>query len=111
MKRVLVCDDDKDILYIMTLALTGIGWEVKTCEDCDNIIDKINEFDPFVIVMDNVIPKIGGVSSIKILKSNRRSLHIPVILCTGDEDILNLATEARADFYLSKPFEIKKWRS
>ena len=55
MKRVLVCDDDKDILYIMTLALTGIGWEVKTCEDCDNIIDKINEFDPFVIVMDNVI--------------------------------------------------------
>lgn len=58
--------------------------------------------------MDNVIPKIGGVNSIKILKSNPRSLHIPVILCSGDEDILNLATEAGADFYLSKPFEIKK---
>ncbi len=108
MKRVLVCDDDKSLLYIMTFALTGIDWEVHTSEDCDNIIGKVDEFSPSVIIMDKIIPLIGGFETIKLLKSNPRTSHIPVILCTSDINISVLAKESGADLFLSKPFEIKK---
>lgn len=108
MKRVLVCDDDKSMLYIMTFALTGIDWVVNTSEDCKNIIEKVIEYQPSVIIMDNCIPEIGGIKTIQTLKSHPLYKDIPVILCTSDLSITNLAEDAGADFYLSKPFEIKK---
>lgn len=108
MKRILVCDDDQDTLYFLTFALTGIGWEVFTSEDCNNIVDKVNKFNPSVIVMDNSIPDQGGIITTRILKKHARLKHIPVVFFTGHNDIASLAEEAGADFYLIKPFQINK---
>ncbi len=95
----------------MTFALTGLGWEVVTCEDCTNIIEKVVEFQPSVIIMDNHIPDIGGVLTVQILKDNSLSKDIPVIFASSDHGISKLAEEAGADFYLSKPVDIKKLES
>ncbi|MGB4400681.1 MAG: response regulator, partial [Daejeonella sp.] len=111
MKKVLVCDDDKNARYLMTFALTGLQWEVVTSEDCNNIIEKVIEHQPSVIIMDNVIPDIGGVLTIQLLKSNPLSKDIPVILSTSDRGIIGLAEEAGADFYLPKPVDLKKLES
>ncbi|MES2874159.1 MAG: response regulator [Bacteroidota bacterium] len=111
MKKVLVCDDDKNVRYLMTFALTGMGWEVITCEDCTNIIEKVVEFQPSVIIMDNQIPDIGGIKTVQILKANPIYKDIPVIFATSDHGISKLAEEAGADFYLSKPVDIKKLES
>lgn len=111
MKKVLVCDDDKNSRYLMTFALTGLQWEVVTSEDCNNIIEKVIEHHPSVIIMDNVIPDIGGVLTIQLLKSNPLSKDIPVILSTSDSGIIRLTEEAGADFYLPKPVDLKKLES
>jgi two-component system cell cycle response regulator DivK len=108
MKKVLVCDDDKDVRYFMTFALTGLDWEVVTCEDCINIVEKVIEHQPSAIIMDNLIPDIGGFLAIQTLRSNPISKDIPVILCSSDLGINNLVIEAGADFYLPKPVDIKK---
>jgi CheY-like chemotaxis protein len=108
MKKVLVCDDDKDILYIMTFTLTGMDWEVVTSEDCINMIEKVAEHQPAVIIMDNGIPDIGGVKTIQLLKSHALYKKIPVILYTGSDTAPNLAKEAGADFYAVKPIYITK---
>jgi CheY-like chemotaxis protein len=108
MKRVLVCDDDKDILYIVTFALTNIGFEVFTSTDCKNIIQKIRDIQPSVVIMDNVIPDDGGIATTQILKNHPESKHIPVIFFTANDNIRNLSEAAGADFYLGKPYEIER---
>ncbi len=111
MKKVLVCDDDKNILYLITYVLTGLGWEVCTSQDCIDILGKTAKHQPSVIIMDNIIPDVGGIASIQILKSNPISKNIPVILCTSSSNISALAEEAGSDFYLWKPVNVKKLES
>jgi CheY-like chemotaxis protein len=109
MKRVLICDDDQDVLYLVTFVLTNIGFEVFTSTDCNEIIEKVLEIKPSVIIMDNNIPDEGGVITTQILKKHPDSKHIPVIFFTSHMLIDTLAKDAGADFYLVKPFEIKKF--
>lgn len=111
MKKVLVCDDDKNVRYLMTFALTGLGWEVISCEDCTNIIEKVSERQPSVIIMDNHIPDVGGIITIQTLKVNHISKDIPVVLSTSDFGISSLAKEAGADFFLTKPVDLHQLES
>ncbi|HEY0432389.1 MAG TPA: response regulator, partial [Chitinophagaceae bacterium] len=60
-KRVIIFDDDPDILNICSIILTARGYQVATNTSCDNLLEAITEFEPNVIVMDNKIPAIGGV--------------------------------------------------
>lgn len=108
MKRALVCDHNQDVLYMVTFVLTGIGWEVITSTDCDDIITKTREANPSVILVDNDFPKGGGVPTIQTLKKHLDFKHIPVILLSSDIDITGQAREAGTNYCLSKPFEVKK---
>jgi CheY-like chemotaxis protein len=108
MKRVLVCDDDEDTLYMATFVLTEAGWNVSTATDCTNIVEKVSQASPHVILMDITIPEEGGVNATKILRKHPHTKHIPVILFSSSLDIKNLAEEAGTPFFISKPYEIKK---
>jgi FixJ family two-component response regulator len=108
MKRVLVCDDEKDVLYNVTFALTGLGWDVHTCTDCNDIIGKVKEIIPSVIVIDYQIPGVSGMIATQLLKSDIHWNHIPVVFFTGHGDIVNLSEKSGAEFSLQKPFDIRK---
>lgn len=105
-KRILICDDDSDILSICQFILGEIGLEVHTRTDCNNIISVVDEVRPDVILMDNWIPDTGGIIATRILKQHPEFKKIPVIYFSANTDIKLLATEAGADSYLAKPFDI-----
>src|SRR5947209_4051519 len=105
-KRILILDDDIDILAICTYILEESGWEVHSRTVCNNIIDIVKETAPSVILMDNWIPDTGGIIATQTLKAHRDYKHIPVIYFSANHDIKNLSIEAGADSYLEKPFEI-----
>jgi CheY-like chemotaxis protein len=106
MKKVLVCDDDKDILDIIKYILTDAGWEVETSEDVVDIIDKVKSCQPSVIIMDNWIPDIGGIAATRLLKEDPDLKYIPVVYITANSDVQSLAEKAGADLYLAKPFNL-----
>lgn len=106
MKRVLVCDDDKDILDIIEYILSEAGWEIITSEDVVNILDKVRKCQPSVIIMDNWIPDIGGIAATRLLKNDPDLRYIPVIYITANSDVKSLAEKAGADLYLAKPFNL-----
>jgi two-component system cell cycle response regulator DivK len=56
--------------------------------------------------MDNWIPGIGGVTATQLIKNDQRTQAIPVIFFSANNNIEGLAKEARADYYLKKPFDI-----
>ena len=105
-KRILILDDDTDILSICTYILEELGWEVHTRTVCTDIINIVKETKPDVILMDNWIPDTGGVIATQTIKANTEYRKIPVIYFSANHDIKNLSKEAGADSFLEKPFDI-----
>jgi len=105
-KSIIIFDDDDDILSICTYILEEQGWQVHTFSDCNNIIDKVSAIDPDVILMDNWIPDVGGITATQTLKNSADLKNIPVIYFSANNDIQLLATQAGADSFLAKPFDI-----
>lgn len=107
-KRILIFDDDLDILSICTYILEEQGWEVHTSPHCNNIDTTVRGVKPDVILMDNWIPDTGGVIATQILKSQDDLKEIPVIYFSANNDIQSLAKQAGADTYLEKPFDLNE---
>jgi DNA-binding NtrC family response regulator len=105
-KSIFIFDDDEDILSICSYILEEKGWIVYTSEDCNDIIQKITEVKPAVILMDNWIPDEGGVVATQKLKASDELKQIPVIYFSANSDIKIIADLAGADNYLAKPFDL-----
>lgn len=105
-KKVFVFDDNRDILDLCTYILEDAGYEIKTSESSNNIEEQVMAFMPDIIFMDNWLPDLGGIEATKALKKNLTLQHIPVIYFSANNDISALATQAGADSYLAKPFDI-----
>ena len=105
-KKIIIFDDDEDILSICNYILTEQGWEVHTFTDCNNIADKVSGVMPHVILMDNWIPDAGGIIATQTLKNTTTLKQIPVIYFSANSDIQLLASHAGAETYLAKPFDL-----
>jgi CheY-like chemotaxis protein len=107
MNKILIFDDDASILEVITIIFEENGYQVEISETSHDIIEKVLNFRPDVILMDNWIPNIGGVEATKLLKSNEEFKNIPVIYVTANNDIAALAKSAQADDYVAKPFNLE----
>jgi len=107
MKRVLVCDDEQDILDIIEMILSDAGWEVVTTQHVDEIIEQVKNSNPSVILMDNWIPGTGGIVATQTIKKHPEFKKIPVVYITANNDIEALANEAGAEFKVAKPFDLE----
>jgi CheY-like chemotaxis protein len=107
-KKIIIFDDDEDILSICNYILEEQGWEVHTHTDCNNIIEKVSAVIPDVILMDNWIPDAGGIIATQTLKKDEKLKHIPVVYFSANSDIQLLADHAGAEAYLAKPFDLEE---
>ena len=107
-KKIVIFDDDEDILSICVYILEEQGWEVYTYTNCNNIVERISEIKPDVILMDNWIPDEGGIIATQTLKKEGSLQQIPVIYFSANSDIQLLAEHAGADGYLAKPFDLEE---
>jgi CheY-like chemotaxis protein len=107
-KKIVVFDDDEDILTICNFILEEQGWTVSTFKDCNKITERISAILPDVILMDNRIPDEGGIVATQTLKNDENLKNIPVIYFSANSDIGLLASQAGADTYLAKPFDIEE---
>ncbi len=106
-KKIIIFDDDEDILSICSLILEEQGWKVFSYTDCNQIEEKVTEVQPLVILMDNWIPDDGGIIATRLLKKNDLLKNIPVIYFSANSDIELLARHAGAETYLAKPFDLE----
>lgn len=107
-KKIIIFDDDEDILSICSYILEEQGWDVKTFTNCSNIVDKVSNVSPDVILMDNWIPDEGGIIATQALKNDQKLKDIPVIYFSANSDIQLLADHAGAESYLAKPFDLEE---
>ncbi|MDB5089811.1 MAG: response regulator [Mucilaginibacter sp.] len=107
-KKIIIFDDDEDILSICSFILEEQGWKVNAFPDCNNIIEKVSNIMPDVILMDNWIPDDGGIIATQKLKQNESLKGIPIIYFSANSDIELLANHAGAETYLAKPFDLEE---
>lgn len=108
MKKVIIYDDDRDLLEVCALILAAKDFDVVLKDKCTAIMEDIKDHRPDVILMDNWIPDIGGVKATRLVKGSHEYKHIPVIFFTANNNVKELAEEAGADYSLQKPFDISE---
>lgn len=107
-KKVVLIQDNEDILEIMDHVLTDEGYDVipsLTTEPIDNIV----EIEPdLVIVDDNIKGNKRGSEVIEDLKSNSETEDVSAVLTSTSPDVPKKAKECNADDYIEKPFDIDR---
>ena len=106
MSRILVVDDDTDILSVMEILLTMKGFEVEVTAKGENTFPKINTFHPDLILLDVLISGHDGRTICKQLKSNEETRHIPVIMFSAHPGAAATIADYGADDFIAKPFDV-----
>ena len=105
--RVLVADDDPDILTVVKINLELDGFEVDTAVDGEDAMQKATSTPPNVIILDIMMPRMDGLTALHRLRSQAGTANIPIILLTArglPEDRVR-GLERGADDYIAKPFD------
>ena len=109
-KKILVADDEPDVLHLVTTNLKNAGYTVVKAEDGLVALTKARETRPDLIVLDLMLPELSGLEVCKVLKKEPGTAHIPIIMLTarGDEVDRVAGLDAGADDYIAKPFSTKE---
>jgi len=110
-KRVLLVDDDRDILAAMDTALKDLGLEVATASDGNEALVRAEEKLPDVVVLDMMLPKRSGFLVMEKLKKGKKLSDKPrVIMITGNQGSRHrvYAESLGVEIYLNKPFRMEK---
>jgi two-component system alkaline phosphatase synthesis response regulator PhoP len=107
--RILLVDDEKDILEFLSYNLKKEGFEVATCINGQMALNILDEFKPNLIVLDVMMPGMDGIETCETIRSNSAYDHILITFLTARaEDYSQVAgLEAGADDYINKPIKPK----
>lgn len=111
--KVLIADDEPDILEILSFNLLKEGYDVATAKDGDEAIDKAYKFKPNLIILDMMMPKKTGVQVCQILRSQDHFKDTLIMFLTALNDELTQirGLETGADDYVAKPVSPKVFLS
>ena len=105
MNKILVVDDDQDILSVVEIVLSMNNFKVKTISKWEAIYATIKNFSPDLILLDVALGGADGRQICKELKKSGNTAHIPVILFSAHYDLVNNIQECMANGLVTKPFE------
>ena len=112
-RKVLIADDEPDILEILKYNLSNEGYEVFTAKDGDEALEKARRNQPDLVVLDVMMPKKTGVEVCQILRAQAAFKETLIIFLTAvnDEGTQIKGLETGADDYISKPVSPKVFLS
>lgn len=105
-KKILIFDDDAAVLDVLKLIFLEVGYDVEVSQTSHNVVELAGGFQPDLILMDYLIPEIGGAEAIVRLRKNQEFCNIPVILLSASTNIVNIKNSSGANDYLRKPFNL-----
>ncbi len=106
---ILVVDDNKITTKLLRRYLEANGYEAQEAYDGVDCLEKVKERHPDAVVLDVMMPRMDGYETVRHLKEDEATRHIPVVIVTALNDVANQlkSIEAGADDFLSKPIEEK----
>src|SRR3979490_2618496 len=104
--KILVIEDEPDVIDLLTLHLRKAGHSVSTATDGAGGLRKAREELPGLIILDLMLPKMPGLEICKVLKTDITTRQIPIIMLTAKAEEIDriIGLEFGADDYVTKPF-------
>jgi DNA-binding response OmpR family regulator len=107
MKKVLILDDDIDIVEVIQIILDSAGYQVHGIYTGEGLMDVISEFGPDLIMLDVMLGPLDGRDLCNLLKNNVLTKHIPVLMISASHGIIQLSEKkCTPDEFIAKPFDI-----
>jgi len=105
-EKILVVDDEKDILELIGFNLSNHGYSVETAVSGEDALELIKKNDYALVILDIMLPGIDGLEICKKIKSDNQKTDVPVIMLTAkaEETDKVIGFEIGADHYVTKPF-------
>ena len=109
-KKILVVDDERDLVEIVALNLRREQYDVVTALDGETALEAARRESPDLVVLDLMLPGMGGLEVCRRLRQDPRTAHTPIVMLTakGDETDAVIGLSQGADDYVRKPFGVKE---
>lgn len=104
-KKILVIEDQKDLLKLLESRLKSAGYSITTALDGQEGMEKVSTAKPDLIITDLAMPGMPGSSIVRILKGSDEYKHIPIIMLSAFvNENMGESVEVPADCYMRKPY-------
>ena len=104
-KRILIVDDEADLVAIINEQMTASGYDTVTAYSGEEGLKKLVAYAPDLVVLDVVMPGIDGFQLFKAVKKHPATSNIPVIMLTARDNMKDTFTSLDADGFITKPFK------
>lgn len=108
--KILIVDDQIHIHKLLSKFLEKNGYQIESCYDSSKVITVIDKFEPDLVLMDLMMPKLDGISATKRIRNQNFDSYLPIIVITARVETNDMvsALDAGADDYITKPFELEE---
>ena len=109
-KKILIVDDEPDLLEMVQITLETEGYECIVAYDGFRALNRARKEKPDLIILDVMLPGLNGYKVCRLLKFDEQYKRIPIIMLTAEaqEKDRLIGEETGADFYMTKPFAADK---
>ena len=105
MERILVVDDEAQIVRLLQKYFASKGYEVHTAGSGPEAIDRVIDVRPDVVLLDILMPGMGGLDALKEIKKIDPKIGVIMVTAVIDEELAKRALELGADDYITKPID------
>jgi len=107
MNKVLLIDDDLDLLEVLSSALSYFGFEVKTSNYTDDILSLVTVYQPDLVIIDYIMDGVNGGEMCSAIKKKESTKNIPVIILSAYDKVIKSLGYYGCDLFISKPFDMQ----
>lgn len=106
-KKILIVDDEKDLVEILTFRLEAAGYDVVSAQNGQEGLEKAKSEKPDLVLLDVMMPKMDGYQVCRALKLDGKYKKVPIIILTAkvEEGDKRTGETVGADGYITKPFD------
>lgn len=108
MKKILIVEDEVDLLAMLKQRLEHHQYEVLEAYDGEEGLAKVKQGNPDLIILDVKMPKLDGYTFIKEMRADKAHAKIPIIILTAHANLDSLFKMEGVSAYFSKPYEINQ---
>jgi len=107
MNKILIVDDEPNILLSLEFLFKKEGYKVFIARDGEEAMGIIDENHPELVILDVMMPKVDGYEVCRYIKSNDEGVKVIFLTAKGKKQDIQKGIEIGADLYLTKPFSTK----
>lgn len=105
-KKVLLVDDEENILNVLDRYLTEKGFEVKTAQNGEKALAVFNGTKPDIVLLDIMMPGLNGIETLKMMKKIDHACKVIIVSAIKDEKIYRECCTIGIVDYIGKPFNL-----